>query len=432
MTTISVAIAVTALLFILLLNRMPVAFAMLASGAAGIYWLNGWQPLVGILTGGPYEHVASFTLSAVPMFVLLGEFLSAGKFTKDLFDSTNKWLGHFRGGLAYAAVCGGALLAAISGSTAAAAATLARAAYPSMKRFGYADSFSTGVLAVVGTLAIMIPPSLAFVLYGVFTETSVAKMLMAGVVPGLLTAIGYGVTIFFTVKRNPELIPPAQAPVALEDRVRSLVGIGPILLLMLFMLVGIYSGAVTPTEVGAVAALAALFIGLFARRIRRAEFLSALSGASRSSAMVLTIIAGSAVFSVFLTLTGVTQDLIAYVQAAEFPRYVVLIAILTLLIILGFFLDQLAILVLVLPLAFPLITSLDFDPIWFGVLFVKTAEIGFITPPMGLNAYVVSGVTGVPTRLIFRGIWPFVLIELVLLSLLIIFPGVVTWLPYNM
>jgi tripartite ATP-independent transporter DctM subunit len=405
---------------------------MLVSGAIGVYLLNGWEPLVGILTSGPYEHVASFTLSAVPMFVLLGEFLSAGKFTKDLFDSTNRWLGHFRGGLAYAAVCGGALLAAISGSTAAAAATLASAAYPSMKRYGYADSFSTGVLAVVGTLAIMIPPSLAFVLYGVFTETSVAKMLIAGVIPGVLTALGYGIAIFVTVRRNPELAPSAGAPAPMIDRFRSLLGIWPILLLMISMLVGIYSGAVTPTEVGAVGALMALLIGLVMRRIKRGDFFHALKAGSRSSAMVLAIIAGSAVFSVFLTLTGVTQDLVAFIQSSGFPRYGVLLAVLMLLLILGFFLDQLAILVLVLPLAFPLMTSLNFDPIWFGVIFVKTAEIGFITPPMGLNAFVVSGATGVPTTQVFKGIWPFVLIEFVLLALLIAVPELATWLPNNM
>lgn len=432
MNNLNAAMGITALLFFLLFNGMPVAFAMLTAGAIGIYLINGWEPMVGILTSGPYDHVASFTLSAVPMFVLLGEFLTAGKFTKDLFDSTNKWLGHFRGGLAYAAVCGGALLAAISGSTAAAAATLATSAYPSMKRYGYADSFSTGVIAVVGTLAIMIPPSLAFVLYGVFTETSVAKMLIAGLIPGGLTALGYGIAIYVTVRRNPELAPSAGIPAPLIERFRSLLGIWPVLLLMVLMLAGIYSGAVTPTEVGGVGALAALLIGLTMRRIKRSDFFHALKASSRSSGMVLAIIAGSAVFSVFLTMTGVTQDLIAYIQSSGIPRYGVLLALLVLLLVLGFFLDQLAILVLVLPLAFPLMTSLDFDPIWFGVIFVKTAEIGFITPPMGLNAFVVSGATGVPTSRVFKGIWPFVVIELVLLALLIAVPQLATWLPAHM
>lgn len=426
---ISIAIGVTLLLFVLLLAGMPVAFTMLTTGAVGLYLTGGIYPLIGVIKTAPYEHVTSYTLSTLPMFVLMAEFLTAGRFTRDLFAASHKWLGHMRGGIAYAAVAGGVMLSAVSGSSTAAAGTLAAAAHPEMRRYGYNDSFSTGALAVIGTLAIMIPPSIGLVLFGVFTETSVGALLMAGLLPGALTAVSYALTIAVIVRRNPEAAPTVAEPVPMREKIAGLLPVWPILLLMGSMIAAIYSGAITPTEVGAVGALAALVIAIAMRRMGWRDFLHALASATRNSAMILAIIACSAVFGIFLTLTGVTQNLLMAIQAADVPPFVVLLSVLLLLLVLGFFLDQLAILVLTLPLTFPLLAGLGYEPVWLGILFVKAAEIGLITPPMGINVFVVASTTRVPVGKVFRGVWPFVIAELIVLAILIAFPAISLWLP---
>lgn len=424
-----IAVGSVAFLFALLLNGAPVAFAMLIAGAAGLYLTGGYYPLVGILKSAPYEHVASFTLTTLPMFILMAEFLTAGRFTRDLFAASDKWLGHLRGGVAYAAIAGGVLLAAISGSSSAAAGTLSAAAYPEMKRYGYETSFSTAVLAVVGTLAIMVPPSIGLVFYGIITETSVGKLLVAGFVPGALTAIGYAVSINIQIRRRPEIAPrsPERAPRA--ERIASIRAVWPVLGLMLLIIVTIYSGIVTPTEIGAVGALMALVLSVAMGRVGVRAILLALANATRNSAMILTIIACAAVFGAFITLTGVTQNLLLAIQNSGVSPYTVLFAVLFLLFVLGFFLDQVAILVLTMPLVYPLLSGLGFDAVWLGIIFVKTAEIGLITPPMGLNVFIVSSTTTVPAGVIFRGIWPFVATEIVILLLLIAVPGFSLWLP---
>ncbi|WP_163849096.1 TRAP transporter large permease [Pseudooceanicola aestuarii] len=418
-----------AFLFALLLNGAPVAFAMLIAGAAGLYLTGGYYPLVGILKTGPYEHVASYTLTTLPMFILMAEFLTAGRFTRDLFAASDKWLGHLRGGIAYSAIAGGVLLAAISGSSSGAAGTLSAAAYPEMKRFGYDTKFSTSVLAVVGTLAIMVPPSIGLVFYGIITETSVGKLLVAGFVPGALTAVGYALSINLQIRRRPEIAPQSATRASRADRLESIRAVWPVLGLMLIIIISIYSGVITPTEIGAVGALLALLLAVVMGRTGPRGILTALANATRNSAMILSIIACAAVFGAFITLTGVTQALLMLIEASGANRYLVLGAVLLLLFVLGFFLDQIAILVLTMPLVFPLLFGLGFDPVWLGIIFVKTAEIGLITPPMGLNVFIVSSTTRVPARDIFKGIWPFVLTEFLILGILIAVPGLSLWLP---
>jgi tripartite ATP-independent transporter DctM subunit len=423
------ALAILGLLFLLLLNSMPVAFAMLVAGAVGIYFASGFDTMMGVIGTAPYEHVASFTLSALPMFVLMAEFLTAGKFTRDIFQTFYRWGGHIRGGLAYAVVFGGALLGAVTGASAAAAGTLAGAAYPEMKRYGYDDSFSTGVISISGTLAIMIPPSLAFIIFGIITETSVGSLLLAGILPGILTSIGYVIAIRFSLFRKPELAPTAPEKFTLKERVDSLFQVWPVILLMTLLLVGIYSGAATVTEIGALGAAAALLVAVAMRRMSFSDFITAMTRGTRNSVMILTIIAGASVFGLFITLTGVPQMMMQAVEAAGLNRWVVFAIVVFILLILGFFLDQLAVMVLTLPIIFPLLMRLGFDPIWFGVVFVKTVEIGLVTPPMGLNCFVVSSVTGVKVHRVFRGIWWLVLLDLVVLLLLILFPAISTTIP---
>ena len=420
---------VTALLFLMLVNGAPVAFAMLSAGVIGIWLTAGSFAAEGVLTSAPYESVASYTLSTLPMFILMGEFLTAGRFTRDVFDASYRWLGHLQGGLSYAAISGGVLLAAVTGSSTAAASTLASAAYPEMRRFGYEDSFSTASLAVVGTLAILIPPSITLIIYGILTETSVGALLIAGVVPGILTALGFVLAIKLSVMRDPSIAPVAPARSTMRERVGSLATVWPIALLMVALLGGIYSGAITVTEVGAVGAVTAFLIALTMRRLTFRTIGVALLRTARSSAMILTIIASAAVFGVFITLTRVPQNLLDYVQQAGFDRWTIFAVIFLILLVLGFFLDQLAILVLTLPIIFPILLGLGFDPVWLGILVIKTVEIGLITPPMGLNCFVVSSVTGVPIHTIFRGIWIFVAIDVLMLVVLVLFPELSLFLP---
>ncbi|MGQ0512168.1 MAG: TRAP transporter large permease [Betaproteobacteria bacterium] len=423
------ALGVTALLFCALALGMPVAFALLVSGAVGLWLVGGYHPLMGVLKLGPYEAVASFTLSTIPMFILMAEFLTASAFTRDVFSAAHKWLSHKRGGLAYATVAGGVILAAISGSSSAAAATLSGAAYPEMRRYGYRDSFATGVLAMVGTLAIMIPPSIALVLFGVLTETSVGKLLIAGLLPGALTALGYALVINLVVRLDPEAAPRTQQPFPWRERIEVLATVWPVMLLLVIVVTLIYGGIATPTEVGALGASAALVIAVAMGRIRRADFIQAVLNATRNSAMILLIIAMAVLFGVFLTLTGAPQKLIGAIQAAGIAPGLVLAMILAVLLLLGCFMDQLAILVLTLPLTMPILLAQGYDPVWIGVIYVKTAEIGLVTPPLGLNSFIVSSTTGVPIGRVFRGIWPFVAVDLLILAVLVVYPEISLFLP---
>jgi C4-dicarboxylate transporter, DctM subunit len=423
------AVGILILLFLFLLNGMPVGFALLVSGSAGLLSVAGLPMLMGVLTSSPYEQAASFSLSTIPMFILMAELLTAGKVTRELFAACNTWLGRFRGGLSFASVTAGVLLAAISGSSSASAGTLAAAAFPEMKRYGYDEAFATGVVATVGTLAMMIPPSIGLVLYGIFTETSVSQLLLGGIVPGLMTAIGYAVTIFVITRLRPKAAPAGTERFTTKEKILSLIPIWPVVALMVVMIGAIYSGIVTPTEAGAVGSLVALVLALIKRRMSWADFLTAMENATRNSAMIFMIIIGAMVFGVFVTLTGSTQDLILFIQQSGMSKWWVFLAFLLMYVVLGFFLDQLAILILTLPLVFPIMMSLGFDPVWLGILFVKTAEIGLVSPPLGLNVYIVGAVTKVPVSTVFRGIMPFLIADFTVLGLIILFPQLALYIP---
>lgn len=417
------------LLFVFLALGMPIAFALGISGSIGLIMLGGFQMFGGILQTTPYESVSSYLLSTIPMFILMAEFMTASGITKDLFFAANKWLGRLPGGLALAAIFAGTGMAAVSGSSTASAATLSSAAVPEMRRYGYQMDFSLGVVSIAGTLAVMIPPSIALILYGILTETGIGSLLIAGIIPGLLTAIGYMITVFIYVKLRPEVAPQVKEVVPLKEKFESIKYTWPMLLLIVTVIVAIYTGIVTPTEAGALGAFVAFLIALAMRRLTVQKVNQALSRTLRSTTMILFIVIGAMIFSYFVTVTQVTQNLISFIQASDISKWVVLAAVVVIYLILGMFLDQIAILILTLPFTFPLITSLGFDPIWFGVIVTKTVEIGLVTPPVGLNVFVASGVTGVSTAVAFRGVILFVFVELVILLLLILFPALSTWLP---
>ncbi len=427
---IETAALVGLLMLVFLVLRVPVAFAVLAAGAIGLLIQSGPDTMIAVLRLSPYEHARSFTMTTVPMFVLMAEFLSAGRFTQDIFAAANRLLGGIRGGVLYAVLLGGVILGAMSGSSTASAASLARAAHPDLRRLGYPDWLSGATVSVTGTLAILIPPSLGLILYGVFTETSVARLLVGGIIPGLITAIGYLVTLTVICRRvAPEPVPVPEGAAGNGRSGNVFLTAIPVVTLMLGVMVVLYTGAVTVTEAGAVGAALSLILCLAYRRLGWPDFVEALVRATRSSAMILSIVIFSSILATFLILSGVTQDLLVWIAEQGLNRWLVLALILTIILILGFFLDQLAILLITLPFTFPLLTGIGFDPVWLGILFAKTAEIGMVSPPFGLNVFVVSGVTKVPSTTIFRGVWPFIVSDLVILLVLIALPSLTTWLP---
>jgi tripartite ATP-independent transporter DctM subunit len=298
-----------------------------------------------------------------------------------------------------------------------------------MKRYGYDNAFATGVVATVGTLALMIPPSIGLVLFGIFTETSVSQLLLAGIVPGLMTAAGYAITIYAITRIRPQAAPAGKQIYTFREKMGSLIPIWPVVALMILMVGSIYTGVITPTEAGAVGSLAALLLAVIKRRMSGSDLKTSLTNATRNSAMIFIIIIGAMVFSVFLTLTGSTQDLIAAIHTSGMSRWWIFLAFILMYLILGFFLDQLAILILTLPLVFPIMMSLEFNPVWLGIVFVKTAEIGLVSPPLGLNVFIVGSVTNVPVGTVFRGIMPFLIADFIVLALIIIFPNLALYIP---
>lgn len=416
----------TLLLIALLLVGIPVGYALGIAGTLALLWIAPSATVLGLMTEVVHHTFANFVILTIPAFVLMSEFLSAGGIADDMMLACNRLLRRLRGGLAMACVLAGAVLASSSGSSTASVATISRAAFPTMKRLGYNPGLAVGTIAISGTLAIMIPPSIALVVYGILTEESIGKLFIAGIGPGLLTAIGYVLTILFVVKRRPDFAPDMQdmlvdeAGNAIEQKGR----VWPIGILVFIVLGALYSGLATPTEVGAIGAVGAFVLAVLLGRLKPADMVRALGNTMRTTTMIVTIIFGALMFGYFMTFTQTTNHLLRFIAEAELSPYTVLFAILLVYLLLGMLMDQFAILVLTVPISYSIITGLGFDPIWFGVLIVKTAEIGLVTPPVGLNVFIASAATGQPTKVGFWGVAPFVVTELILLGLFVAFPQI--------
>jgi C4-dicarboxylate transporter DctM subunit len=318
--------------------------------------------------------------------------------------------------------------AAATGSSTASAASLARASYPAMMKAGYASSFAVGTIGIAGTLAIMIPPSVAFVLYGLITETSIGKLFIAGIVPGLLTAFGYVVTIWLTLKFKPQLGPNAAAEARLAGEQENRGAVWPMMLLVVIILVGLYSGVATPTEISAIGAMGALVISIATRRMSRKGFVNAVGGTLRITSMIVLIIVGAHMLGYFVSFSKFTQTLLQWITDAQLSPNLVMITIVVIYLVLGMFMDQAAIIILTAPTTTALMVGLGFDPVWWGVIIIKTAEIGLLTPPLGLVSFVVSSTTKTDLRSNFVGVVPYLVTELVLLALLMAFPQLSLWL----
>src|SRR5699024_4834682 len=362
------------LLVVFLLTGMPIAFALGVSGSVGLLMFGGLDTLLGVLQTTPFDSVDDFLMSAIPMFILMASLMKASGIMKDLFSAAYKWLCDFPGGLGIATVFDGSAMGAVLGSSTASAATMASAAYPEMKRYNYSSKFSMGIISISGTLAVMIPPSIVLIIYGITTETGVGQLLIAGIIPGVITALGYVATIVIRVKINPEIGPSIKEAASIKEKLSSLKSIWPTLVIVIIVMGGIYAGIVTPTEAGALGAFATFIVGLLMRKYSFKSIQEAFIDTLKSTTMILTIVIGAMIFGYFITITRVTQKLVTFIETQDIPSFAVLVCILIIFLVLGFFLDQIAILLIALPLTFPIITSLGFDPIWFGILVTKTVE----------------------------------------------------------
>jgi len=419
-------------LFALLILRTPVAFAMLIVGFGGYWGLEGLRSAGGVLLTESYSAVSNYNLIVVPMFVLLGNISSAAGFSRGLYDAAFAWVGRFRGGLASASVLGCAVFAAVSGSSVATAVTLGKVALPEMKRLGYAPSLSTGSIAAGGTLGFLIPPSTGFVLYAILTEESIGRLFMAGILPGLLLTALFMAAIWVVSVMDPNA-GPRGAPVALPDRFRILGQATPLLLVILLSIGGIYVGIFTPVEASGVGAALVILLALIRRRLSFADFRTAVLSTLSTSAMLYMIVIGANVLNPFFAVTRIPATLGEGLGALGLGPYGTLFVIILAYMVLGMFMDGLSMLVITVPIVFPVISSLGFDPVWFGVVAVIVIEMGMITPPVGLNVFVVRAVAGdVPLTTIFRGVMPFLIAMIIGLLLIIAMPGIALFLPNTM
>ena len=418
-----------ACVFLLALLRVPLAIAMGIVGLAGIGLTRGWQPALASTAQVVHETGFAYTLSVIPLFILMGNFTARAGLAHELFQAAYAFIGHVRGGLAHATVAACAGFGAICGSSIATAATMSKVAYPSMKKLGYSDSLSTGVMAAGGTLGIMIPPSTIMVIYGIITQTNIGKLFAAGVIPGILTAALLMVAIAVMTFHDPEHAPAGERT-SWPDRWRALRGIWGVLLLVVVVLGGIYGGFFTATEGAGFGAAGAFLFALARRRLTWSVLLQVLVESARTTAMLFTLLIAATIFANFINFTSMPGDLMALITTHGLSPLMVIVAMMGIYVLLGTVMEELTMVLLTIPLFFPIVVALGFDPVWFGVLIVMIVQIGLISPPVGMNLFVLNSLLPkVGLNQIFRGCWPFVAVMIAVLGLLIAFPQLSLWLP---
>ncbi|UTX54339.1 TRAP transporter large permease [Leucobacter aridicollis] len=416
------------LLLALMALGVPVAFSMLLAGVVGMLFVSDFGLVEGLLAITPQAVTSTFTYSVIPLFILMAEFLSGSTIASRLFDTARAWTGRIPGGLAASTIGAGAAMGTISGSSLATTSTLARVAVPEMRKAGYSDKLSVSSAASGGVLAAMIPPSILLLMYGVTTETSISQLFAAGILPAILQAILFIVLIVVWVKVKPGTA-PASAATSWSEKFRSLTSTFPALLLIILVLGGIYSGIVTVLEAGAIGAFGALIVGVVFGGLRWKAIREALQRAVETTASIFLVIIGAKIFAQYVTLTGITQSLTRVIADAGLAPLLVLMFVILVYLILGMFMDAIGAMLLTLPIFFPLITSLGYDGIWFGIIVVLMIEIGLLTPPLGLNVFVATSVTKADLRDVFGGSMWFVLISLVTVAIVIAVPQIATLLP---
>jgi len=419
------------LLAALLAIGTPVAFAVATTGALGLFMIGGWPMLGAILQTAPLSAIGSYELITIPMFLLMAEFVLISGVADDLFKMAAAWVGRVPGGLAMATALSGAGFGAICGTSTASAATLSATSLPAMLKQGYEPRLAAGVVAISGTLAMLIPPSLALVIFGLLAEVNIGKLLIGGVIPGLVVTAAIMLTVYFLVWQDPSRAPAAQST-PWHEKFRLLKTVAPMIALFVCVTGVIYLGVATPTEASALGAIGGALVAIWKRRLNPTTLFIALRRAGQATCMIALILVSAVLFSYFFTLTQLTQNVVGWVGALDVPRWVIITIILAGYIVLGCFMDQMAILVLTIPIVLPLIKTLGFDPVWFGVIVVVAAEVGMLTPPVGLNCFVVARYARRPLSEVFEGTFPHVVAHLFVIALLTSFPQIVLWLPSKM
>ena len=408
---------------------MPVGFAMGFLGLIGFSYVVNFDAGLNLLVRDVWDVFSSYNLTVIPLFVFMGQIAFHAGISRRLYDSAYVLLGHRRGGLAMTTVGACAAFSAICGSTNATAATMATVALPEMKRYGYDMGLATGTVAAAGSLGILIPPSVIFIVYGILTEQSIGKLFAAGILPGILLCFLFLLTIHLRVMKNPSLAPPGPKS-NIREKFRSFAGILETMILFALVMGGIFFGLFTPTEAAATGAFMTLLIAIIRRQLHWKGFIQSLADTTKISCMIMVIVTGAVIFGHFMAITRIPYTLADYVSSLPLPPHAIIGVIILVYLIGGCFMDALAMIMLTIPIFFPVVQALGFDPIWFGVVIVLITEMGVITPPVGINVYVVYGVArDVPLEKIFRGVFPMLISLLVCNLLLILFPQIALWLP---
>ena len=431
MDPITLAIASFPALLVLIFLRVPIGLSMLVVGLFGSWQVYGSAaPLLNQMKNLAYSQFSTHSLSIVPLFLLMGQFATLGGMSKALFKAAETFIGHRRGGVAMAAVGACAGFGAICGSSLATAATMGQVALPELKRAGYAGSLAAGTLAAGGTLGILIPPSIVLVIYAILAEQNIAKLFAAAFIPGILAALGYMLVINVVVRINPKLA-GSMAPAPWSERIAALAAVWPVVLIFVVVVGGIYSGIFTPTEGAAVGAVATGVLAVWRGGLTRFKLVQAFEATAGGTAMVFMIVLGAAAYNSFLALSQFPQELAAWVGTLGLSPYAVLWAILVFYLVFGCVMDSLSMILLTIPIFFPMISGLDFGlppeeaAIWFGILVLIVVEVGLITPPVGMNLFVIQSMApDISIRDAYRGVWPFVASDLIRVTLLVIFPAI--------
>jgi C4-dicarboxylate transporter DctM subunit len=429
MSPVVLGIVAIVIMIVLFLLRMPVGFAMAFVGFIGFSLLIGLEPGMGLLARDFFDIFSSYSLTVIPMFVLMGALAFTTGISSRLYKAGYTLLGRFPAGLALATIAACAGFAAICGSTNATAASMGKVALPEMKKYGYDDALATGCVAASGSLGILIPPSTILLVYGILTEQSIGKLFIAGVLPGIMLAIMFGITVVLLCVRNPSIAPPGQSS-TLKEKTQGILSASETLVLFLLVILGLFLGWFSPTQAGAAGAAGVVIIGIVRRTLSWKGFMEGVRDALRISCMIMVIVAGATIFGHFIAITKIPLILADWVSALNISSMAVMALIVLIYLIGGCFMDSLALITLTIPIFYPLVVQLGFDPIWFGVIIVLVTEMGVITPPVGVNVYVIKGISqGVPIETIFKGIFPFLATLVVAVAILMAFPIIATYLP---
>jgi C4-dicarboxylate transporter DctM subunit len=429
MSNLTIGIICIIILFILLAMKMWVGMAMALCGFLGMVLMRGFAPAWQMMHTATFNNIASYSLTVMPMFVFMGCIISETDIGKNLYKTMHILLGRLRGGLAYATVGATGFLGAITGSQLTGAIVMTKVALPEMEKLNYKDELSTGCIAAASPLGILIPPSTTFIIYGLLTEISIGKLFISGIIPGLITIAVFFMAIALWCRIDENLAPASAERYSFKEKIKSLINILPILILFLLVMAGIYAGWFTATEAGAIGAFGALAISLATRQMTWKKFTKSLEETVKLMGMIILQMVGTYIFSAAMTMSGLPAKLGAFVGGMNLSRIVVILAIILLYLILGCFIPEFSMVMLTVPILFPVIKALDFDPIWFGVLIVVLMSIAMLTPPVGMVVYTLGGISKKPVGTIFRGVAPFIIAEVVVVAILIAFPQVATWLP---